>query len=331
MSPTTQRRPREVTSPLRTRLATTAIVLVILALVTVVISQSGGGTRSVRIAALLVFEVLAVVSGVLLHVAWRLRRDPLLGWLSVSALTIGFSELPFLLLSLADSTVMVQVGAEPGEVAAGVLGLCLAEMARRRTPLGRLSPLTIGLLTASLLALFRLTQPDLMPLPQSVEDGTAPLMRAVMLVAVLAAMVTFYRLPTPWYLRGAFFSVTTVAGLLATVDDRFSASSGMVPAVGSLILALFLGQEYLSASVRVLLATLAARLDELSDLAVRAAAAEQIADRNADVLEQVRNTLAPLAEQSRARAASGAATAEDTELSDAVNREIARVNALLRP
>lgn len=326
----TQRRPREVSSPARTRVATAAIVAVILALVTAVIGQSGGGTSGVRVSALLVLEIFAVVGGVLLHVAWRLRRDPLVGWLAVSALTIGFSELPFLLVSLTDPSVMTQVGAEPSEVLAGAFGLCVAEMARRRAPLGPLTPLTIGLLSASLLALFRVTQPDWLPLPASVEDGTHPIMRIVMAVLVLLGMWVLYRLPTPWYLRGAFFSVTTLAGLSAVADDRFTATEGLVPAAASLVFALFLGQEYLSASVRVLLATLGARLDELSDLAVRAAAADQVAHRNADVLEQVRNTLAPLAEQSRAREAVGTATAMDAELSDAVNREIARVNALLR-
>lgn len=321
---------QRVESPLRVRLATFAVIAVVLAVVTFVIEQSGGGTTGVRVAALLMLEIFSVVGGILLYVCWRLRRRPDHGWLSALLLTMGFAEIPFLLLSLADASAMTAIGAEFSELVAAGSALVFTVLAWRGAPLGRVGPLTIGLGVAGLIGLVRVTQPRWLPLPDGWEDGTAWQARVLVYLIAGCTVVLLFRLPSPWYVRGCFIAAIVVLGGLAGGDDRYTETVGAAPALASLAFALFLGQEYLSASMRLLIDTLRLRLDELADLAVREAAADRVAQRDGAVLDEIRSTLGPLAEASRGLEAIDVDTPQRAAFSAAVNREIARANEMLR-
>lgn len=305
------------------------VVGVVLLVVTYVATETGGGNASGRNAALLVLEICVTVSGIVLHVAWQVRGTPALGWMAAMTLTLGLSELPFLVLSLTDPVMMTGHGAEPAEILASALGMGLALCAMRGLPLGPMSPLTIGVVCASALALFRATQPEWLPLPDGWQDGTAPAHRIVVAVGALILGWALWRTVVETYLRAAFTWLLALGSMMAIGDDSFTADDGTPAAVLAILIALFLGQEMIYASVRALLSALADRMDELSDLAVRAAAAERVAARNGAVLDEVRVALAPLAKTGATLDQRGLTPHERAAYTQALGREVQRVHGLL--
>ncbi len=313
--------------------AALGIVSLIVLLMAAVILTSGGDSRVIRISALVVLDMFVVIAGILLYVCWRLTGTALIGWVALVPLTLGLSELPFLLLALADPSVMLAPGAEPGEVASAAMGVVLYSLAVRRVEFRATGPLTLGIIAASLLALFRVLSGRLPALPLGWVDGTATSQRLVLLGLVLIGAVILMRCTdAPLHLRVALAVGGVGVGVMSVVDDVTTPDHGLFPAVVAGFAAIVLAERFFSASLRLTIDTIQSRLAEQADLARRSARARISDEANVAVLDAVRSTVGPLARASTALRGESAAAdrGELRDLQEAMQREFGRVNRLLR-
>ncbi len=308
-----------------------AVSVVTMLLVTLAIQRTGGHSGEVRVGALLVIDLFIVVAGVLYYLCWRLRHQPAHGWLAVSSLGIGLSELPIQLMALADPGVMLLPGAEPVEVLSMGLAAFANVQAARGAPFRRFDPVGLSIALASTVVIARVTIADWLPMPAGWLDGTALSQRLILIVLLVVSLVAIVRNGSlPWYVRYSVVVVSLVASSMSIFDDSHTPAIGTASAVTAALIGVVLMERLLAPTLRLVTETLARRREELADLAVRAATAESTVDQRQILIDLLRSLMSPLLRASQLREDDSVDSDQRTLLERALRRELSRANRMLR-
>lgn len=308
----------------------TAVSFIVSLMMFTAVLQSRGDWENARMASLITYNVLGVMSSTLFYVTWRVSGDTALGWLSIAMLAGSLSELPFLLLGFVDQPSRVPPGGELQEVVVVATFWFFTCLARRKADLGGISPLSLAVAAALLFGTFRalgLRWNEAELDPGSLLGMTQRLLLAGLLLWTWRNVLA---LEIPRRIRVALVFVSLSTGLFALTDTGVDTIPATWVTVFTLVYLMFLAEAQLEAGLYLTLRALTRRQDEMTQMAVRAAAAEELVARESAVLDAVRSTVVPLAQ------ASGVLQGDTTLpedrrdlLADAMRREIDRINRTL--
>lgn len=323
-------RARKLGAGLENPWAPLLVVSLTLATVVVVGVSSGADARVVRGSALLVLDFFILTGGVLLYTSWRLSRSPAVGWMAVIMVGLGLSEIPVVLLTLADPWFTTTPASESLEVVAALFNVVTLACGVRGVRFTLIGPLTLGFLVAAALLALRFGLADWLPLPADWQDGSAPEQRLLALVLVVVLVVLTMRLPD--LSRHVRITCAVVVGVLtaaAALDQSTKAGGAHLDVVLAVLLAVGIGEATLSATLRVTVQTVRERLEEQVVLAARAATAEQDTATRAAALAAVRSTIAPLVGASHDLGRTDQDPERVRELATTLRSEMSRARGLL--
>lgn len=296
--------------------------------ITLGVRLGGGSVPQVRASAAIAYELVLVVAAVFLTISWRLVPAPLVGWFAFVLVATAGSELPFMVVALTDPVYADPSNSEVAEPVIAALGLLAAGLAVRGTGFAGPGPLLLGFLAACGVVLLRANDHLARALPAGWVDGTGWWQKGFLVLCTVVLTRVVLRTPgLPAAVRWPLTPAVLLTGV-ATVADRARETSSGAPALSASALALLVAATTLTGAVLCLLSALEERSRDAATLAVRAARAEQVARRDADLLDHVR---ADLRRMTRAvvaldaRTGTSAQTPEDRAVAQALGVEIGRL------
>lgn len=281
--------------------------------------------KRVYLFAVFLLCLVSMMAGMIFYLVWRIGGNPTMGWFSAAVLFTGLQSFPFVVTSFADPS--LNTGQQSVEILVGALSTLLLALANGRVSRG-LRPLLIGITLAALTIVTRhlllLTQ----ALPPGWDVGTALSQKA--LIAVLAALAVRFVLTTPGLSHRAQLAVTLVVlttGVSATFNSRVSEDLSMGSAVVSASIVCLVAVLLLDGSVRAMLDALDHHQQEMETMARAALRAEAEANREQELLHEIRSTVGGLATASHLLTMrEGLSPTHRASLQSAMTEELRRVN-----
>lgn len=306
------------------------IAAVLIGMLLAAVIQSGGDWYDARMGALITFNLLNAIAGTLYYVVWRLNNSPTAGWLSVGLIGVPLAELPFLMMGSVASPARVLSGGEYQEALAVLLMTVYLHRGARGLGFGGLSPFLWAIATAVSLGLVRALG---LRLDEGTLEPTSPLgltQRVVIITLLVVSSIRIRQLDLSRRSRWTLMLALMSTGLFALADDGHDEPVPAAMVVFTLLYLLVVGAGLVDGALHTTLVELLRRQRELTRMAVRAAAAEELAARENAVLDAVRSTVVPLSQASGTLQEDASLPPRQREvLTDTMRREIERINRTL--